>query len=292
MVGSLRFAVIGSPIAHSKSPAMHGAAYRALGLAHVYEKIETSHAELEERVAALRAGHFAGLNVTVPHKTHVLSLVDEIDVSAKATGAANTLVRTKDGTGRVRAHNTDAPALVEELARLAKSRDTFRGRSALVLGTGGAARAAVFALGRLGVAHVIVRGRRASEDLALVLEASAPGARLSFESLGAAPPSSEKDDLSAIVQATTAGMVGADAPGDVVADAIAWATVPRDCAVLDVVYAPPRTPLLDRAAAEGLPNDGGLGMLARQGALAFELWLGIPAPFEVMLGALTTSFAT
>lgn len=279
----LRFAVIGSPVAHSRSPGMHGAAYRALGLPHVYEKIETSADELAARVDALRAGTFAGLNVTVPHKTAVLALVDVIDASAAATGAANTLVRLHDGT--VRAHNTDAPALVLELQRLANDPSQFRGRSALVLGTGGAARAAIFALGRLGVSRIIVRGRRKNEELASVLEASGANAVMSFEAIGTTP-APERADLCAIVQATTAGMHGAPSSGDVVANAVAWTTVPSDCVALDVVYAPPRTPFLERAAERGLANDGGLGMLARQGALAFELWLHVAPPLDVMLAAL------
>lgn len=284
MTTPLRFAVIGSPVAHSRSPAMHGAAYRALGLPHTYEKLETSIGELPHRVAALRAGTFAGLNVTVPHKTNVLELVDAVDPSVSATGAANTLVRVDGG---VRAHNTDAPALREELVRLAgNDRARFRGRTAIVLGTGGAARAAIFALGQLGVGRVIVRGRSRKDDLAGVLATSAPGARLSFEPLEAREPTAaEPADLVAIVQATTAGMTGA-APGAVVADAIAWASVPPDCVVYDVVYAPPRTELLDRAQARGLTNDGGLGMLVLQGALAFELWLGVRPPIEVMRAAL------
>jgi shikimate dehydrogenase len=294
-MNSLRFAVIGQPIAHSKSPAMHGAAYRALGLPHTYEKIATTEAELGDRVAALRGGTYAGINVTVPHKTNVLALVDEIDPSARTTGAANTLVRT--ATGGVRAHNTDAPALVEELARLAPERSLFRGRSALVLGSGGAARAAIFALAALGIGHVIVRARRDNQELASILrdvrspEDGRERATISFEPLASGALAPERSDLAAIVQATTAGMQGAPAPGDVVADAIAWSTVPRDCVVLDVVYAPPRTPILERAAEQGLANDGGIGMLARQGALAFELWLGIPAPFDVMRDALAKSLA-
>jgi shikimate dehydrogenase len=281
---ALRFAVIGSPIAHSKSPAMHEAAYRALGLPHTYEQIETSEADLSARVDALRAGTFSGLNVTVPHKTRVLALADEVDPTASATGAANTLVRTSGG--RVRAHNTDAPAIVEELVALAGSRDALRGRPAIVLGTGGAARAAIFALGSLGVARVVVRGRRDDQGLARVLAASGSPAPLVFEPIAAAAPRPpEPSDLGAIVQTTTAGMSGG-APGDVAVDAIAWASVPRDAVVLDVVYAPPRTPLVVRAAEHGLEAAGGLGMLARQGALAFELWLGVAPPLDVMLAAL------
>jgi len=262
---------------------MHGAAFRALGLPHTYDKIETSTGELGDRVGALRAGELAGLNVTVPHKTRVLELVDAVDPSADATGAANTLVRT--AAGSVRAFNTDAPALRDELVALTKDAGRFRGRSALVLGTGGAARAAIFALGQLGVARVVVRGRRKDPaDLASVLAASGSNAELAFEPFGAPP--SDPSDYAAIVQATTAGMHGAETPGDVVADVVAWDRVPLDCVVYDVVYAPPRTPLLLRAAARGLANDGGLGMLVRQGALAFELWLGVKPPLDVMRAAL------
>lgn len=279
----LRFAVIGSPVAHSRSPAMHTAAYRALGLPHVYEKIETSAAELPSRVDALRDGTFAGLNVTVPHKTQVLPLVDAVDPSAGATGAANTLVRASDGS--VRAYNTDAPALRDELVRLASGEPArFQGRSALVLGSGGAARAAIFALGRLGVGRVIVRARKEKTELARVLEASGSPAALSFEPLVA--PGAEPEDLVAIVQATTAGMDGSSVAGDVVAEAVDWTSVPADCVAYDVVYAPPRTPLVARAEARGLATDSGLGMLVGQGALAFELWLGSKPPRDVMRAAL------
>lgn len=278
----LRFAVIGSPVAHSKSPAMHAAAFRALGLPHAYDKIETRADELAARVDALRSGALAGLNVTVPHKTRVLEWVDAVDPSASATGAANTLVRASDGS--VRAFNTDAPALRDELALLAPDAGRFCGRSALVLGAGGAARAAIFALGQLGVARVVVRGRRSPVDLARVLAASGSSAELVIEPFGAPP--SDPADYAAIVQATSAGMDGAEAPGDVVADVVAWERVPLDCVVYDVVYAPPRTPLLLRAAARELANAGGIGMLVRQGALAFELWLGVKPPLDAMRAAL------
>jgi shikimate dehydrogenase len=276
----LRFAVIGSPVAHSKSPRMHAAAYAALGMPHAYERIETSAEEVALRVEALRRGDFAGLNVTVPHKTRVLSLVDEIDPSAKATGAANTLVRVPAG---VRAHNTDAPAIARELVRLRGS-GSFAGTSAVVIGSGGAARAAIYALGTLGVARVIVRARREVPALADVLVAAGSRATLSFSAFSA--PAEEPSDLSAIVQATTGGMEGAPLDGQTVAGVVAWDSVPGSCVVFDVVYAPPRTPLVDRAAARGLTSDGGLGMLVGQGALAFELWLGVAPPLDVMQTAL------
>jgi len=291
-----RFAVIGSPVGHSKSPVMHAAAYRALGMSHVYEKLETSAAELPARVEALRRGDFEGLNVTVPHKTRVLALADEVDPSARATGAANTLVRTAEG--KIRALNTDTPALAEELVRLAgdRGRDALRGRTAVVLGTGGAARAAIVALAaHLGVKRVIVRGRSLADRAHAVpyvrevdrMLAAAGGlaASVAVGAEGLVPSHAEDPELSAIVQATTCGMQGGP-PGETVARAVRWDTVPPAAVALDVVYVPRDTPFLEAARARGLACDDGLGMLARQGALAFEAWLGVAPPLDVMIAAI------
>jgi shikimate dehydrogenase len=231
---------------------MHAAAYAALGMAHTYEAIRANAAELPAVVARLRAGELAGLNVTVPHKIRVLDLVDTVAPSAAAVGAANTLVR--DAAGRIAAHNTDVPALAAELAALAPHAGT-----ALVLGTGGASRAAAAALGHhLHVARVVVRGRPLAPDPAV--EAS----------------------VTLVVQTTSCGMTGADS-GELARDAVAWDALPPGAVVLDVVYAPPETPFLAEARRRGLRAANGVGMLARQGALAFELWLGVPAPLEAML---------
>ncbi|HSO35085.1 MAG TPA: shikimate dehydrogenase, partial [Labilithrix sp.] len=256
MTNPLRFAVIGSPVAHSKSPAMHGAAFRALGLPHTYEKLETTAEELPGRVEALRRGELAGLNVTVPHKQKVLALVDDVDASARATGAANTLVRLPDG--RVRAHNTDTPAIAEELARLAGDRARLVGGTGLVIGTGGAARAAIVALAsHLGLRRVLIRGRSLAETSNAVayvrqidrLLAAAGGRGVSV-ALGAdglhAPEKEQKEEsrLVAIVQATSCGMRGGPR-GELVAEAVRWERVPTSAVALDVVYAPPNTPFLE-----------------------------------------------
>lgn len=295
MTTALRFAVIGSPVAHSKSPAMHAAAYRAFGMPHTYEKLETTEAELTLRVDALRRGDLAGINVTVPHKARVLPLVDEVHASARATGAANTLVRMPDG--RIVAHNTDTPAVAEEIVRLAGGdRARFAGGTGLVIGTGGAARAAIVALAsHLRVGRVLVRGRSLAEtsnavayvrQLDKMFAASGgPGVSVALGADGLHAPDDEDARLVAIVQATSCGMQGA-APGDVVADAVRWERIPDRVVALDVVYAPPDTPFLRAARARGCACDHGLGMLATQGALAFELWLGVPAPVDVMRAAL------
>ena len=280
-MSALRFAVIGDPVAHSRSPAMHAAAYRALGLPHSYEALHVAVADLPGVVDALRRAEFQGLNVTVPHKERVLPLVDGIDASARAIGAANALVRTREGN--VIAHNTDAPALAAELALLAgQHRDWSRGR-ALVLGSGGAARAAIAAFAALGVGHIVVRAR--SFDDAARRERFVAATSVPIEPQPWNGSDESESATVAIVQATSAGMKGAD-PGEAAAGAVAWKALPHDAIAIDVVYAPRDTPFVQAARAQGLRSEGGLGMLARQGALAFELWLGIPAPLDVMRAAL------
>jgi shikimate dehydrogenase len=278
----LRFAVVGDPIAHSRSPAMHAAAYRALGLPHQYEAIRAGADELAAVVARLRAGSLDGINVTVPHKERVLALVDALDESARVAGAANTLVRGKDG--RIVAHNTDAPALAVELRTLAGPDVAWAETRALVLGSGGAARAAIVALGvHLGVRDIAVRARGFADDArrsAFVAGAPCPITAQPWE----ASPASEKDTR-ALVQATSAGMHGAEG-GEAAATAVAWTALPPDAVAVDVVYAPRDTPWLRAARGRGLRCDDGLGMLARQGALALELWLERPAPFAAMRAAL------
>jgi shikimate dehydrogenase len=269
-VKPLRFAVIGDPVAHSKSPRMQAAAFRALGLPHTYEAIRVVDADVPRVVSALRAGDFAGLNVTVPHKERVLALVDAVDEGARLAGAANTLVRAEDG--RLTAHNTDAPALADEIRDLLGTPAGHVGadRRALVLGSGGAARAAKTALvDILGVRDVVLRARTPRDA------ATQPWL----------PSAASERATRLVVQATSAGMAGAD-PGEGVADVVAWDALPDDAVALDVVYAPPETVFLRRARARGLRNANGLGMLARQGALALRLWLGRDAPLDAMRAAL------
>jgi shikimate dehydrogenase len=279
---ALRFAVLGDPIAHSKSPAMHNAAFRAMGLPHTFEAQRTSVEELPRIVGQLRDASYEGLSVTVPHKQRVLSLVDVLDESARVAGAANTLVRRQDG--RLAAHNTDAPALAEELTRLSGARLGERPMRGLVLGSGGAARAAIVAFTvHLGIRDVVVRARAfadASKSQAFASNAPFP---VTLQPWVASHESEER--TLAIVQCTSAGMRGAD-PGSAVVDAVDWKALPAGAVALDVVYVPRDTPWLRAARARGLRCDDGLGMLARQGALAWRLWLGIDAPLGVMRAAL------
>jgi shikimate dehydrogenase len=265
---------------------MHAAAYRALRLPHSYEAIRATPEELPGIVQQLRDGVFDGLNVTVPHKMRVLDLADESDATARACGAANTLL--VDG-GQVIAHNTDWHALGWEIDRLAPElAGSFGTGCAIVLGTGGAARAAVAARGLLTHApRIVLRGRAHTDEVARELSSRLGEAGSKTEIVAqpfAASPATEKDAL-LVVQATPLGMEGGG-PGEEAAKAIAWNALPERAAALDVVYAPPETAFLKAARAREMRAANGLGMLVGQGARAFEMWLLMPAPIEAMRAAI------
>jgi shikimate dehydrogenase len=213
----------------------------------------------------------------VPWKRLAFELSDEADASARDTGVANVL--SLDGDGRVRASNTDAGALAEEIAL-----DCPRPRAAVVIGAGGAAQAAVVACRSLGVDAPVVTSRgfagapeswpRADAFVALgAVPMAWPGVE------GSAPFAASDALLDALlgadvlVQATSAGMRGAG-PGAAVSDWVPWARLQPGALAIDVVYNPPQTPFLAAASAAGLLARGGLGMLVRQAALAIRLWFG------------------
>jgi shikimate dehydrogenase len=287
---SRRFALIGHPVAHSLSPAIHDSAYRELGLPYRYELIDAaSEVELAAAVAEVRAGRIAGANVTVPWKTNALALADRADASAESVGATNTLVRAEDGA--VVAHNTDVPGLAGELETLVTAPSRV-----LVLGAGGAALGAVAAARRLGASRIGVTARRFTIDVA---ESEWPGAdallRLGAELLPW-PLSSAHEvaefaaQTGLVLQATSAGMHGA-APGREVAAAVPWKFLPRDAAAYDLVYNPPETDFLRAAREAGLKASGGLGMLVGQAAYAFELFCGMKAPRAAMEEAARAALA-
>jgi shikimate dehydrogenase len=285
-----RFALIGHPVAHSLSPAIHASAYRELGLPYRYDLVDAAtQAELAAAVAEVRAGTIAGANVTVPWKTSALALADRADASAASVGAANTLVRAEDGA--VVAHNTDVPGLASELEALVAA----PGR-VLVFGAGGAALGAVAAARRLGAQRIGVTARRFTIDVAA---GAWPGAEALLR-LGAEllpwPLSSAHEvaefaaDTALVLQATSAGMHGAG-PGREVAAAVPWKFLPREAAAYDLVYNPAVTEFLRAARESGLKASGGLGMLVGQAAYAFELFCGVKAPRAAMEEAARAALA-
>jgi shikimate dehydrogenase len=276
MSEALSFVLLGHPVGHSVSPAIHGAAYRALGVPHRYEVRDCPTPEhVRAQVDKLRSGELAGANVTVPWKRLALELADRADESARATGVANVLSR--DERGLLTASNTDAGALADEIASLHAAP-----RRAAIIGSGGAAQAAVVACRALGIVDIGVSSRSWRDAGPRSTWKHAPA----FEALGATPyawPEHPHDrraealsgfmlGADVIVQATSAGMHGAG-PGAEVSDWVPWRELGRGCAAIDVVYNPRVTPFLEAARGAGVLSRGGLGMLVRQAALALGIWL-------------------
>lgn len=293
-----RFLLLGHPVGHSVSPAIHGAAYRALGLPHRYEVVDCpSEEHVRAQLERLRSGEIAGMNVTVPWKRLAFESCDTRDDSAQRTGVVNVLAL--DATGSLVGSNTDARALADEIAALRVSAGATGSapRSAAIIGAGGAAQAAVVSCQLLGIRDVVVSNRGWSlgapvSSLRRSDALSALGARLCAWPEAGSP--SRAGTLAAailevdvIIQATSAGMRGAG-PGEAVSDWIPWRELRPGVVAIDVVYNPPSTPFLAAASSAGVPNAGGLGMLVRQAAGAIRIWLGNTSGYhDPELGALT-----
>jgi len=255
-----RLAVLGHPVAHSRSPAMHAAALAALGLAGEwsYQAIDLAPDEFEPRLRAMEGQGFVGANVTIPHKEEALRVADDPSPAAAAIGAANTLAF---GAGGIRADNTDAGGLIDALP------GAVRGRRALVLGAGGAARAVIWALaGEDAVVDVWNRtGSRAKEVAA---------------QLGAAPvgvPQSSGYGL--IVNTTSVGLRGENPFEEL---PLAEGDFDSEQVVVDLVYGDRPTRLIEAADAAGAYTIDGIEVLVRQGARSLETWTGREAPLDAM----------
>jgi shikimate dehydrogenase len=268
--------LIGHPVAHSVSPAFQQAAFDALGLPWHYEAWDTPPDALAATVASLRSGERQGANVTVPHKEAVLPLLDRLSEEAKATGAVNTIVRVD---GRLVGHNTD----IEGFSAALREDGGFdvRNTRALVLGAGGAARAVVYALLRDGAARVLVHNRTPWRADALVASMAAKPGRLATL-LGDLDQLERLTQLDLIVNTTTLGMAHGPAADEA---PLTKQQIPARTFVFDIVANPAVTPLLARARARRCRTLGGLPMLVRQGAAAFERWTGERAPLDVMMAA-------
>jgi shikimate dehydrogenase len=258
-----RLAVLGYPVGHSRSPAMHSAALAELGLGEEwgYEAIEVAPDALGERVRAMPSEGFLGANVTVPHKGAALALADELSETAREIGAANTLVFADQ---EVRAENTDAEGFLRSLP------SSPSGKRSLVLGAGGAARAVVWALLREG-AEVEVWNRTALRSRHLCEELG-----------GGTVEAPEPSAYELIVNTTAVGLAGEDpfAELPLVASAFAAGQI-----VVDMVYGAKPTALLQAAEEAGASAVDGIEILVQQGALSLEIWTGRPAPLETMRAA-------
>jgi shikimate dehydrogenase len=256
-----RAAVLGSPIAHSRSPQLHLAAYRALGLADwTYERVECTADALPALVAGL-GPEWVGLSVTMPGKFAALRFADERTARAERVGSANTLVRTARGW---RADNTDVDGVTGALGQ------GFRGSAAAVLGSGGTAPAAVVGLAELGVQHVSIVARNSERAAPLVALGARLGMSTRWVELGR--PVADVD------------VVVSTIPADVAAGYAE--TITSTGVLLDAIYDPWPTPLATAFTTAGGRVISGLQMLLNQAFAQVELFTGCPAPKEVMRAAL------
>jgi shikimate dehydrogenase len=267
-------AVIGEPVRHSLSPAIHNAAFAALDLDWVYVALEVPRGQGRAAIKAMRTLGIDGLNVTMPHKSDVARAVDRLSPMAKALGSVNTVVRVGDD---LVGESTDGQGFVNAL------RDDEglepAGKRFLVVGAGGAARAVVKAVADAGAAEVIVAARRADQATAC--------AKLAGKA-GRAGPIDAASDVDVIVNATPIGM------GEIVAlhGDLGMPVDPERLhpgqLVADLVYEPLVTPLVAAARERGVAAVNGVGMLIHQAALAFRLWTGEDPPLAAMsAGALS-----
>ena len=256
--------VIGSPVRHSLSPALHNAAFAAAGLDWTFVAFDVAAGRAGGALEGMRALGLAGLSVTMPHKDDVARAVDERSAEAELLGAVNCVVPI--GGGRLRGENTDGPGFVASLRDVGVDPAGLR---CCVLGAGGAARSVVLALARAGAAEVAVVNRTESKAAAAVALAGSAGR------LGASP-----GDADLVVNATSVGM---GAGGGLAVDP---ALLGAGQVVVDLVYEPRETPLLRAARGAGATAVGGIGMLLHQAALAFELWTGEAAPLQAMRAVL------
>jgi len=266
----MKLALLGYPLSHSLSPAMHNAALVEVGLSDWrYEAMPVEPGRLAEAVAIIRGDDYAGANVTVPHKEAIIPLLDSLTLVARAIGAANTLIKQN---GRLIGHNTDAAGL---LADLYLHDVHISHRPVLILGAGGAARAAVAACaGAYAGARVRVVARRREQAQSLI------SIDPSLEVFDWSPVGFMQacDDCALILNTTPLGML----PN---VDASPWldgTPFPPDAFVYDLVYNPAETLFTRQTQEAGLRAATGLGMLVEQGALAFEMWTGKTAPRDIM----------
>ena len=274
-------ALLGDPVEHSLSPAIHNAAFAADGLDLVYVACSVSTGRLRDAVAGLDALGARGANVTIPHKEAVLPLVAGRSPEVEAVGAANTLVR---GPGGWRAHNTDVAGFLAPLEPHVRS---LAGGEALVLGAGGAARAVVYALlTRMQPSRLTVAARRPAQAEALAASLAPFDARaaLAVSTLDALPPARLR--AAALVVHTTPVGVGSDA-SLLPADAFAPGQI-----AYDLAYRPDGTRYLHDAAGRGATAIGGLPMLVAQAAAAYQLWTDRPMPLDAVHAALASRLDT
>jgi shikimate dehydrogenase len=266
-------ALIGDPVGHTMSPAMHNAAFKKLGLDYLYIPFRVKPEQLPQAVAGLRALHVRGFNVTIPHKVSIIPLLDSLDPLAEKIGAVNTVVN--DG-GLLKGYNTDAEGFLRALkGRGVEPRD----KNIVVLGAGGASRAISYILAGNGARLTILNRKLEldwAENIARLIRKEL-GKDVRVGELNSRNLSSALEKADILVNATSVGMSPSSSRSPVPAKLLQ-----RRLVVFDIVYNPMMTRLLKEAKTAGAKVISGVDMLSWQGALAFEKWTGRPAPVDLM----------
>ncbi|MDP2931224.1 MAG: shikimate dehydrogenase [Chloroflexota bacterium] len=265
--------VIGDPIEHTMSPVMHNAAYKKLGLDYVYVAFRVDKADLGKAVAGMRALRIRGLNVTIPHKVTIMPFLDELDPLAEKIGAVNTVV---NNNGVLRGCNTDATGFLQALLAKGVQPD---GKTVAILGAGGASRGISFILAERG-ANLVILNRKLELDWAVDLARRISQVfQRQVTALELNEPNLDQTLAGAdiLVNATSVGM-----SPDIDSTPVPAKLLRPGLLVFDIVYNPIQTRLIKDARAAGAKTISGIDMLAWQGALAFEMWTGQPAPVELM----------
>lgn len=262
------YCIIGDPIHHSLSPAMQNAAFAAKGLNCTYIAFRVPQNELKESIESLRSINIAGFNVTTPHKTEVMRYLDELEATAKKASAVNTVSNIE---GIFRGYNTDVYGFIEPLHR---RHVDFRGMHVLLIGSGGAARAVVVALAQENaISKLIIANRDIKRGNELAKLGAGLGINCEAVPLDRVTDFSPTCDL--IVNATTLGMNNEPSIVD-------YEHIQKGSIVYDIVYRPLVTDLIENAKYAQASIVYGYEMLIEQGAKAFEIWTGLPAPRDAM----------
>ena len=263
--------VIGDPIEHTLSPAMHNAAFNHLKLDFVFLAFRVKAAELEDAMRGMRGLGIHGLNVTMPHKTAVIKYLDEVDSTVKFLGSVNTIL---NDDGRLLGFNTDG---VGALRALRDNGVNLNGKKLLLLGAGGAAKAVAYALAKeVGELCVLNRATEKAKELAEALS-RAFGRKVVGDALSSSALQRNLRDADVLINATSVGM-----HPNINQSLVAPQWLKPDLTVMDIVYNPLETKLVKDAKAVGAQVVSGVEMLLYQGAASFEIWTGLSAPIEVM----------
>ncbi|MCY9547332.1 shikimate dehydrogenase [Lysinibacillus xylanilyticus] len=253
------FMVMGDPIEHSKSPAMHNAWFEELSIDATYIPVHVSSENLESAVAGLKTLGASGWNITIPHKTAIIPYLDELDELAQKMGAVNTVVRTKEG--RLKGYNTDGVGFVRSLEEAVGK--SHKDKPVLLIGAGGAARGIAFAMQQQGYMNLTIANRTVANAQAIVDEMGIGNA------ISLAEAEETLADFGILVQMTSAGLATGNFSMPFSLERLAKGAI-----VADIVYNPLMTPFLKAAEEKGATVVTGLGMFVHQGAIAFEHWLG------------------